>query len=134
MVLVILLVVTQVAFDLYARSAVTSAAIDAARSVADDRSSLTYPSGETAAIAQAEQRASAALGAYGRTTAFHWSLLPSADRPEIVALRVRFDLRGSRYSLVGPLTLPGLDRFDRTVRVRIERLVCPPGDVCAPVA
>lgn len=132
-VLVMILVVSQVAFDLYARSAVSSAAIDAARSVADDRSSAGFPAGETAAIARAQQRAMAALGAYGHTTDFRWAILPSPDRPETVSLRVRFDLRGSRYSLVGPLALPGLNQFDRTVRVRIERIVCRPGDTCTSV-
>ena len=129
-VLVMILVVSQVAFDLYARSAVSSAAIDAARSVADDRSSVDFPAGETAAIARAQQRAVAALGAYGHTTDFHWAILPSPVQPETVSLRVHFDLRGSRYSLVGPLVLPGLNQFDRTVRVRIERIVCRPGDTC----
>ena len=132
--LIMILVVTQVAFDLYARSAVTTAAVDAARSVADDRSSSTYPSGEEVAISHAQERAIAALGDYGRATGFQWSLLPSADRPETVALRVHFDLRASRYSLVGPLVLPGLNQFYRTVRVRIEHIVCPPDRVCTSIA
>lgn len=132
-VLVMILVVSQVAFDLYARSAVSSAAIDAARSVADDSSSANFPAGETAAIARAQMRAVAALGAYGHTTDFRWAILPSPDQPETVALRVHFDLRGSRYSLVGPLVLPGLNQFDRTVRVRIERIVCRPGETCTSI-
>lgn len=107
------LLATQVAFDLYARSAVTAAAVDAARAVAQGR-----------AVAASEARARAELGAYGRVTTFAWS----TDDPAVVALTVSFDLRRGRYALV---PLPLLSRFARTVRVRAERVVCPAGRRCA---
>ena len=135
-VLVLLLFATQVAFDLYARSAVTAAALDAVRSVADDHQAASYtgnPDAASAAAAQAQARAMSALGRYGKVTSFQWAFLPDPGQPQVVSLRVRFDLRGGRLSLVGPLTLPGLNRFDRTVRARVERVVCPPGQTCTVV-
>lgn len=133
-VLVMLLVVTQVTFDLYARSAVTSAALDAAREVADYQASASYPddpAAETAATARAQRRAASALGSYGAAVDFRWAFIPAPDQPEVVALRVHFDLRRSRYNLTGPLRLPGLNQFDRTVQARIERIVCPAGRSCS---
>jgi len=129
-VLILVLFATQVAFDLYARTAVTAAALDAARSVA----SSSGPTTGDAALQSAETRARGALGAYGVATSFRWDLLPSPAGPQEVHLTVSFDLTRSRYSLVGPLTLPGLSHFSRTVRVRIERVTCPHGATCAVVA
>ena len=137
-VLVIVVFATQVVFDLYARSAVTSAAVGAARTVAGFASSQRYgttltggldPS-EHEAIAAAEARARADLGRYGDVTSFTWRFLPSTGVPQQVELRVRFNLSGSSLDLARPLALPGLNAFDRTVRVRIERITCPVGDGC----
>ncbi|GAC1589819.1 MAG: hypothetical protein NVS3B21_06790 [Acidimicrobiales bacterium] len=136
-VLLLLLLATQVTFDLYARSAVTAASVDAARAVADERQSAAYgtnPDAAMLAVQQAQDRAGRALGAYGRVTSFRWNLLPTAADPSEVELRAHFDLRGTRYSLVGPLALPGLNQFDRTVRVRVERLVCRPDQACKAVS
>lgn len=135
-VLILLLLATQVTFDLYARSAVTAASVDAARAVADERQSAAYGTSAdaaTLAVRQAQDRAGRALGAYGRVTSFRWNLLPTAADPSEVELKAHFDLRGTRYSLLGPLALPGLNQFDRTVRVRVERLVCRKGQTCAGV-
>jgi len=139
-VLILLLFATQVAFDLYARSAVTAAAVDAAHAVADYRGAVSGSGqpADTAAdgevVRAAESRARYALGGYGRVTSFRWSLLPSADDPRDVVLTVRFDLRGTRYSLVRPLSLPGLNQFQRTVRIRVDRPVCPAGATCTVVS
>jgi hypothetical protein len=140
-IVVILLFATQVVFDLYARSAVTSAAVDAARSVAGFASSQRYGQdgaagtgdpyqAEQQAIGAAEGRARAALGRYGDVTSFTWSFLPSDAVPQVVELRVRFNLSGSSFDLARPLALPGLDAFDRTVRVRVERVSCSVGGGC----
>jgi hypothetical protein len=137
-VVILALFATQVVFDLYARSAVTSAAVEAARSVAGFTSSHAYgatPTGgmdifERQAIAAAEARARAALGRYGDVTTFAWRFLPSDAAPTEVELRVRFDVNGSTFDLTRPLALPGLNRFDRTVRVRVERIVCPTDAPC----
>jgi uncharacterized membrane protein (DUF4010 family) len=91
---------SQVAFGLYARSAVTAAAVDAARRVADAPG--------PAATAQAEATARRALGAYGRTTTFVWAV--SAN---VVQLTVGFHVRSF---------VPGFDHFSRTVRSRIEHV------------
>ncbi|MHB8464307.1 MAG: hypothetical protein ACYDH6_18315 [Acidimicrobiales bacterium] len=111
-ILTCLLLATQVTFDLYARSAVTAAAVDAARAVA-----------RGASPSMSEQRARDALGAYGRATRFRWS----AEDGKVVSLTVSFDLGRSSYALV---SLPFLNRFARTVRVRTERVVCPSARRC----
>jgi hypothetical protein len=134
-VLVILLFVTQVVFDLYARSAVTAAAVDAARSVAGYASSDAYtgPGGgaaEQQAVVTAESRARAALGRWGDVTTFSWRFLPTDGPPTTVELEVRFDASASGFNLARSLALPGLNHFDRTVRVRVERITCPPTTPC----
>ncbi len=114
-VLILLLLAVQVVFALYARTVVTATAVSAARSVA-----AYHPNGQSTgeAEASAEQRARSQLGGYASVTTFEW--IPSPDH---VVLRVGFDLRASGFNIVGAF-LPGLGRFHRTVRVRIERLVC----------
>jgi hypothetical protein len=133
-VLVLALFVTQVVFDLYARSAVTSAAVEAARSVAGFASAEPYtgtPSAaEQRAVSVAEGRARAALGRWGNVTSFTWRFLPPQAPPTVVELEVRFDAAASGFDLARPLALPGLNRFDRTVRVRVERITCPPSTPC----
>jgi len=135
-VLALLLLATQVVFDLYARSAVNSAAVDAARSVAGYQASRAYPSDPSGtalqtAVGRAESRARAALGSFGQVTAFRWAFVPSADGGVAeVDVTVGFDLRGTHRSVVGALALPGLDRFERTVKVRVEHVTCPTGRSC----
>ncbi len=137
-VLILLLFATQVVFDLYARSAVTSAAVEAARSVAGFASSQAYgPSvgggpdpAEQNAISTAEARARAALGRFGTATTFTWRFLPPGGPASAVELDVRFDATATGLDLARPLALPGLNRFDRTVRVRVEHVVCAAGAPC----
>ena len=140
-ILLIVLFATQVVFDLYARSAVTSVAVEAARSVAGFDSSQGYGAygrganddpyqSEQQAIGTAEDRARAALGRYGEVTSFTWRFLPSEAAPQVVELRVRFNLSGSSLDLAHPLALPGLNALDRTVRVRVERIICPDAGPC----
>jgi hypothetical protein len=135
---VLALFATQVVFDLYARSAVTSAAVEAARSVAGFASAEAYSSpsaggtafSEQQAITIAESRARAALGRYGRVASFAWRFVPADGAPAVVELNVRFDASASGFDLARPLALPGLNRFDRTVRVRVERITCPAVAAC----
>jgi len=142
--LVLLLFAVQVIFDLYARSVVTSAAVEAARAVADFGSAQFYgaaPDGgfnaaEQDAINSAQLRAEEALGSYSHATDFDWKLLgpdgrPDPSDPTEVELTVSFDLSGTGYDLARPLALPGLNRFDRTIRVRIEHVVCPADASCS---
>lgn len=107
--LALLLLAVQVVYGLYARSAVTAAAFDAARAVAgadaQDR---------PAAAAEAEARAREILGGVGDQVSFAWS----AD-VEVVSLRVQAQLDN-----VVPATVRrplGLDVIDRTIHVRVER-------------
>lgn len=106
-VLVLLLFAVQVVYDLYATSAVTAAAYDAARVVAGG-------DGGPATTAAAEDGARRAVGRYGERLTFTWTV--DAD---VVALHVRARNPGFLpASLRRPL---GVDVVDRTVRVRTER-------------
>jgi hypothetical protein len=121
---VLLLLASQVLFDLYARSAVTAAAFDAARRVAGF-DIATLPADQLSqAEADAEAQARVTLGRYGTSANFVWTLTPT-----VVALRVEV----ANPSLVpSGLARPlGIDTIDRTVRVRAERLVCPVAAPCA---
>lgn len=103
--LLLLTVAVQVVFDLYATSAVTAAAYDAARVVA----------GSDGSAPAAEADARRALGTYGQRVRFEWTVGPDA-----VVLRVRAENPGF---VPRPLRRPlGADAVDRTVRVRVERL------------
>jgi hypothetical protein len=121
---------------------VTSAAVEAARSVAGFASAQAYggpsppgaASSEQAAVAIAESRARAALGRYGKVTTFAWRFLPTDGTPTAVELNVRFDASASGFDLTRPLALPGLNRFDRTVRVRVEHITCPATAPCRVVS
>jgi hypothetical protein len=137
-VVVIALFATQVVFDLYARSAVTSAAVEAARSVAGYAAADAYANGsgaaEQQAVSVAETRAGAALGRWGDVTSFSWRFLPPGGPPAVVELEVRFDATAAGFNLARPMALPGLNRFARTVRVRVEHVTCPSGGQCHVVA
>ena len=103
--LVLLLFGAQLALDLYATSAVTGVAFDAAREVAT--------SGSTEA---AEASARSVLGRFetgGGHLDFDWHL----SDPDLVAVTVRAE----RPSLLPNLRLP-FQRIERTVRVRRERM------------
>jgi hypothetical protein len=107
-VLVLLLFAVQVVYDLYATSAVTAAAYDAARVVAG-------ADGGSVATTAAEERARDALGRYGERLTFTWSLDGDVVELHVVARNPGF----LPASLRSPL---GVDTVDRTVRVRAERL------------
>jgi Flp pilus assembly protein TadG len=102
-----LLFAVQMLVRLYATSAVTAAAFDAARRVAST-DTLSRP----LAIREAETNARGALGSFGRSRAsFHWL---EVDATEIV---VEVTARPPAF-----VRLPGwLGEIDRTVRVRTER-------------
>jgi hypothetical protein len=121
--IVLVLLAGQVLFDLYARSAVTAAAFDAARRVAGFDIATLPPDQLSQAEADAVTQARATLGRYGAAATFTWTLTPTT-----VALRVQ---------MTNPSLVPagfghplGIDTIDRSVRVQAERLVCPVGDPC----
>ncbi len=106
--LTLMLLAVQVAFDLYARSAVTAAALDAASAVAGSDAG-----GTPAAQADAVANARAILGRYGNEASFVWRIEPQA-----VELTV---------SVHNPSVLPsfasaglGLDQVRRSVVVDRE--------------
>jgi len=102
-----LLFAVQVTAHLWATSAVTAAAFDAARLVAGERSVTA-----TAAASHLE----AILGEYGQRVTLDWS----GSTPDEVVLRVWGPTPAALIRSVGGLA--GLDGIDRTVRVRRERV------------
>jgi hypothetical protein len=106
-VLVLLLLAVQVTYDLYATSAVTAAAYDAARIVAGS-------DGGASAAGSAEDTARRSLGRYGENVAFTWSVDGDVVELRVVAQNPSF----LPVALRQPL---GIDVVDRTVRVRAER-------------
>lgn len=102
--LAFLLFAVQLLFNLYATSAVTAAAYDAARLVAGS------DGGDTTL---AEDHARQVLGRYADRVTFEWSV--DADD---VALRVT--ARNPTFLLPALGGALGLDEIDRTVRVRVE--------------
>jgi hypothetical protein len=112
--LVLLMLATQVLFDLYARSTVTAVAYDAARVVAGaEANSGTGTRAD--AIGAAELQARAGLGHYADGAAFTWTV-----DDEVVQLNVKVQ----NPSLLPPVFKHalGIDTVDRTVRVRVERV------------
>ena len=106
--LVLLLLATQVLFDLYATSTVTAVAYDAARIVAG-------ADGGPEAVSDAEAGARRQLGRYADGAVFSWQR--DAD-----AVRLHVTVRNP--SLLPPAfkRALGIDVVDRTVRVRTERV------------
>jgi hypothetical protein len=108
--LTFLLFAVQISYDLYATSAVTSAAFDAVRVVAGADAA-----DDPAARSEAEDTVRRVLGRYGERVTFTW--------------RVEADVVGLRVQSTNPGFLPvalrrplGVDAVDRTVRARIERV------------
>ncbi len=104
--LLLLLLAVQVLYNLYATSAVTAAAFDGARLVAG---------ADGATRAEAAAHVKEILGEYGSERVE----VSFASDPADVVLTVRAD---NPSFLPAALRAPlGLDRIERTVRVRIER-------------
>jgi hypothetical protein len=107
--LVLLLFAVQLVLNLYATSAVTAVAFDAARVVAGE-------DGGDAAIDDAEAHARSVLAHFeddGGELTLSWDL----SSPDVVRLTVR----ASRPSLLPRVPFP-FDRVERTVTVRREHL------------
>ena len=114
--LVLLMLATQVLFDLYARSTVTAVAYDAARVVAGaDSGAGNGADARAGAGGVAESQARAGLGRYAGGAAFTWTV-----DDEVVQLNVKVQ----NPSLLPPVFKHalGIDTVDRTVRVRVERV------------
>lgn len=105
----LLLFAVQLTVNLYATSAVTDTAYEAARTVAGAASSGNLD----AAIARAEQRARTELGDLSERVEFTWTV-----DTDVVAVRVR--AVNPRFLLPSLGRLAGFDAVDRTVVVRVE--------------
>jgi hypothetical protein len=110
MFLVLLLFAVQVTYDLFATSAVSAAAYDAARVVAGADAQ-----GRPSATADAEAEARRVLGRYGERVSFTWRLDGDVVELRVVAHNPGFLPAAVRRPL-------GADVVDRTVRLRVERV------------
>jgi Flp pilus assembly protein TadG len=106
-ILLCLLFAAQVLIGLYARSVLTAAAFDAARSVAGAGATS-----DPGAVARAEDAARSRLGGFGRQVVFVWREIG----PDRVVLEVR-----ARTPAFLPVRLETTSVIDRTVIVRVER-------------
>lgn len=110
--LTLLTFAVQLLFNLYAASAVTAVAHDAARRVASQAADV----GEAElaqVVADAELEARQALGRYGERLEFTWSVDTSTVRVSIGAEHPRVAIRPVAEAF-------GFNRVDRTVAVRVE--------------
>ena len=121
--LVLLLVAVQVLFDLYARSAVTAAAFDAARRVAGYDVATLPPDQLAQAELDAQAQARQTLGRYGRDVSFTWTLTATD-------VKLRVQVTNPTVVPLGLARPMGIDTIDRTVRVHAERPVCLAGAPC----
>lgn len=110
-----LLLAVQVLVHLYATSAVTAAAYDAARTAASF-SARERPATPRQVVSEAEERARQVLGRYGGRARFDWS---GSDDDSVV---VRVHVPNPNLLPASLARAAGMDDVDRTVRVRLERL------------
>jgi hypothetical protein len=114
--LAFLLFTVQLLMNLHTTSMVSSAAHEAARTVA--QAALVDGEGTVVASARArgEQRARTVLGEFGHRVRFDWS----ASTADTVVLRVRAE--ALRFTIPGLPARLGFDQVDRTVHVRVESM------------
>jgi hypothetical protein len=112
--LAFLLLAVQTLLGLFHRSIVTSAAHEAARVVASHDVDQGDPVAVATARARGERRARQLLGRSSDDLQLDWS----GSSAESVVLRVQ--AKTPRVLLTGLQARLGLDRVDRTVRVRVE--------------
>lgn len=106
--LTLLLLAVQVVYDLYATSAVTAAAFDAARLVAGGQ-------GGADSEGRAEEHARQVLGRYAERVHFDWA----GSDAETVRLHVHAD--NPSFLLPDLAASLPFTHVDRTIRVRVER-------------
>ncbi len=111
-----MLFAVQLLMALYTISVVTSAAHEAARVVAAGSVERRDPVAVAAARIRGERRLRQLLGRFGDRVRLDWS----ASDDESVVLRVQAET--PHFAIPGLSGAGGLDRVDRTVRVRVERL------------
>ncbi len=104
----------QLLFNLYATSAMTAAAHDAAHRAASGRVDHHDPVAVAQALDTAETHARSVLGRYGERVEFEWDV-----DDQWVRLTVAADHPVLALDAVGDVF--GLNRTERTVEVRVER-------------
>lgn len=104
----------QLLFNLYANSAITAAAHDAAHIAAKGGIDRTDPAALAAHVEQAEAHARTVLGRYSDRVEFHWSIDDD---------RVRLTVVGRHPSLAVDQVVEvfDLNEVERTIEVRVER-------------
>jgi hypothetical protein len=112
--LAFLLFAVQLLMNLYATTAVTSAAFDGARIVAGHRVDHGDAMAMIEAQADAEARIRSELGQFGDQVTIDWSASDDAS------IAVRVQGRAPRFLLPGLGGPLGFDHIDRTARVRQE--------------
>ncbi len=113
--LVLLTFATQLLVNLYATSAVTAAAHDAAHRAASGAVDHDDPVAVAAALDAAEHHARSILGEYGQRVDFRWEV--DSDR---VRLTVSADHPSVAIGVVSSVF--GSNRLERTVDVRVEQV------------
>lgn len=111
---VLLTFAVQLLFNLYATSAVTAAAYDAASMAASGEVDHTDPRAVDAALEGAEDHARELLGAYGDRARFTWEVDPER-------VRLSVEVTHARVAISPVLGAFGLNRVDRSVEVRVEQ-------------
>jgi hypothetical protein len=103
----------QLLFNLYANSAITAAAHDAAHLAASGAFARSDPAAVAGAVEVAESQARSVLGRYGERVEFHWDI-----DGERVRLTVSAQHPGLAIRQVSSVF--GLNRTERTIEVRVE--------------
>jgi hypothetical protein len=111
--LMLLTFAVQMLFNLYATSAVTAVAHDAAAMAASGEIDRTDPDAVADAIRDAETHARGLLGDYGERSRFAWDL--SDDR-----VRLTITASHPRIAMAAVSGVFGLNEVERSVEVRIE--------------
>jgi hypothetical protein len=111
--LTLLTFAVQLLYNLYATSAVTAVAYDAASMVAADGVDHDDPTALALAVEDAEAHAREILGRYGDRADFRWDLTP-----ERVRLTIHAD--NPRIAMTRVTGVFGLNDVERSVEVRVE--------------
>lgn len=112
--LVLLSFAVQLLFNLYATSAISAAAHDAAHIAAEGSIDRTDPAQVDAQVSEAEAHARTVLGRYGEQVEFRWDV--DAEWVRLTVVGQHPDLAISQVS--GAF---GLNRVERTIEVRVEQ-------------
>lgn len=112
--LMLLTFAVQMLFNLYATSAVTAVAHDAAAIVASGEIDRSDTVAVAAAVERAEAHARGILGRYGDRARFSWDLTDDRVRVTIAASH-------PRVAITSVSSVFGLNEVERSVEVRVER-------------